>query len=229
MSKVAVMPALNEEGNISAAVRGISAHVDHVVVVDNGSTDATARNAKEAGAVVVSQPERGYGAACLAGLTRARELGATVLVFLDADGAEDPADAPALLGPVLRGECELALGVRVAHLREPGSMTTPQGFGNWLAPALMRLTMGAPFTDLAPFKVITREAVDRLRLAERRHGFTIEFLLEAHSHRLRVREVPVRCRARQSGTSKVSGTLLGSARAGVKILTTVGRYLVRRP
>ena len=227
--KVAVMPALNEEGNIAAAVRGISAHVDRVIVVDNGSTDATARNATEAGAEVVSQPERGYGAACLSGLARARELGATVLVFLDADGAEDPADAPALLGPVLRGECELTLGVRAAHLREPGSMTGTQGFGNWLAPALMRLTMGAPFTDLAPFKVINREAIDRLHLTDRRHGFTIEFLLEAHSHRLRVREVPVRCRARRSGVSKVSGTLMGSARAGVKILTTVGRYVLRRP
>jgi glycosyltransferase involved in cell wall biosynthesis len=224
---VAIIPALDEEGTIGQIVRGISAHVDRVIVVDNGSGDSTASRAREAGADVVDEPVRGYGAACLAGIARARELGSSILVFLDADGSEDPSEAPLLIAPVLSGEADLALGVRRPEMIAPAAMTAPQRFGNWLAPALMRILLGARYSDMPPFKAIRREALERLALSERGHGFTIELLLRAHAHQLRVVECPVHCRARAAGVSKVSGTVSGSARAGVKILTSIAKHALR--
>jgi glycosyltransferase involved in cell wall biosynthesis len=224
---VAIIPALDEEGTIAEIVRGISAYVDRVVVVDNGSSDRTASLAREAGADVVRQPERGYGAACLAGIAHARELGSRILVFLDGDGSDDPSEAPLLIEPVSSGDADLALGVRRAETIAPRAMTPPQRFGNWLAPALMRAVLGARYSDLPPFKAIRVDALERLALSDRGHGFTIELLLRAHALRLRVVERPVHCRPRAAGVSKVSGTLSGSARAAVKILTSIATHALR--
>jgi len=198
-----------------------------VIVVDNGSVDATAQRAQEAGADVVSEPRRGYGRACLAGLARARELEADVVLFLDGDGSDDPDDAPRLLGPVREGKVDLALGARAATLIEDGAMTPVQRFGNWLAPLLMRWTMGAPYHDMPPFKACSMAALDSLALADVGHGFTIELLVKAHTRRLRVVELPVRCRARRGGVSKVSGNLRGASRAAAKIITTIARHAAR--
>ena len=228
MLAVAVLPALDEEGSVARVVRELAPLVDRVVVVDNGSRDRTARIAQEAGADVVVEPERGYGAACLAGVGRARALGAEVLLFLDADGSDDPAEAPRLLAPVRAGEVDLVLGVRPPHVAEPGALTPVQRFGNWLAPLAMRLATGARYRDMPPYKAIRLDAFDRLDVRERGHGFTIELLLGAHAARLRVREIDVRCRVRQAGVSKVSGTVVGSARAGARILGTIARH-ARRP
>lgn len=225
--KVAVIPALNEEGAVADAVRGIRRHVDGVLVVDNGSRDRTAERAKEAGAEVIFCSVKGYGAACLAGIQRAREIGATVILFLDADGSEDPDEAPLLLLPTESGEAELALGVRTRDTIARGAMTSAQRLGNWLAPALMRLVVGARYSDLPPFKAIRVDALNRLALRDRAHGFTIELLLEAHRRRLRVVEKIVHCRPRAAGESKVSGTLSGSIRAGAKIVYSIGRYALR--
>jgi glycosyltransferase involved in cell wall biosynthesis len=221
---VAVIPALDEEDNVADVVRGIAAHVDRVVVADNGSRDRTATRAREAGADVVTERRRGYGAACHAGLERARELGATVVMFLDADGSDDPDDAPRLLAPIADGDADLVLGVRNSETTEPGAMMPVQRFGNWLAPLLMRVLVGAPFTDMPPFKAVTREAIDRLSPRDRGMGYIIEMLLRAHASGLRVREIPVRCRVRRSGRSKVSGTVRGTVRAGVKIVATIARH-----
>lgn len=221
--RVAVIPALDEAGSIGAVVQGILPHVDAVVVVDNGSQDDTAAVAARHGALVEPEPRRGYGAACLAGIARAVALDASRIIFLDADGSDDPDDAPRLLAAVQQG-ADLALGVRTADTIEPGAMTGTQRFGNWFAPLLMRLTVGARYHDMPPFKVIRRQALERLRLTDTGHGFTIELLLRAHHEGLRVVEVPVRCRRRSAGQSKVSGTLTGSARAATKILTTVARH-----
>jgi glycosyltransferase involved in cell wall biosynthesis len=225
--RVAVIPALNEEGSVAKAAGGVRAHVDHVLVVDNGSTDRTAERARQAGAEVVTEPMRGYGAACLAGIDRARALRATVILFLDSDGSEDPDEAPLLLAPIEKGEADLALGVRTPETIAPGAMTSPQRFGNWLAPGLMKLFLGARYSDLPPFKAIRTTALDRLTLRDRAHGFTIELLLEAHRHRLRVVERVVHCRPRVAGQSKVSGTLGGSIRAGTKIIYCIGRYALQ--
>jgi len=223
--RVAVIPALDEAGSIGPVVEDLLPHVDAVVVVDNGSQDETAAVAAGKGALVEPEPRKGYGAACLRGIARARELGATRLIFLDADGSDDPGDAPRLLSAVEAG-ADLALGVRTSRTIEPGAMTGVQRFGNWFAPLLMRIAVGATYHDMPPFKVIRREALDRLELTDRGHGFTIELMLKAYRANLKVVEVPVRCRARSAGESKVSGTLAGSARAAAKILTTVAHHAI---
>lgn len=224
---VALVPALDEEHNIADVVRGVAPYVEAVIVVDNGSKDDTARVAREAGADVVSEPRRGYGRACLAGLARATAIGATHVLFLDGDGSDDPLDAPRVLEPVVSGRCDLALGVRPRDLVEPGAMTGVQRFGNWLAPLLMRLTLGAHYSDMPPFKACAMTSLTELDLRDEGHGFTIELLVKAHARRLRVVEVPVRCRARRGGVSKVSGTLRGASRAAVKIVSTIGRHAAR--
>ncbi len=223
----ALVPALDEERCIADVVDGIRPHVDVVIVVDTGSADRTAAVARAHGADVVEEPRRGYGRACLAGLARARELGADIVLFMDGDGSDDPADAPRLLASVVRKESDVVLGVRRRDLIEPGAMTPVQKFGNWFAPALMRVLLGARYTDMPPFKACSLDAIDRLGMTDTGHGFTIELLLKAHGQ-LRVSEVPVRCRARRGGTSKVSGTTGGTIRAAAKILSSVGHHAARR-
>lgn len=220
----AIVPMLNEEGNVRDVVRGIAPFVDTVLVVDNGSVDATAEIAAREGAVVVSEPRRGYGQACHAGLVRARSLGADVVLFLDGDGSDDPLDAPRLLGPVVEGEVDLALGYREPSRVEPGAMTPVQRFGNWLSPLLMRVGLGARYRDMPPFKAARLDAIEGLELRDRTYGFTIELLVKAHTRGLRVTEVPVGCRVRRAGVSKVSGTLRGATRAGVVIVSTITRH-----
>ncbi len=225
---VAVIPALDEEGSIAEVVLGILRHVDRVVVVDNGSRDATPRLAAEAGADVVHESRRGYGSACLAGVAKARELGARVIVFMDADGSDDPDDAPRLLGPLARGEAELALGIRTRASTEPGAMRPVQAFGNWLAPRLMRAAVGARYRDMPPFKAITRAALDDLALTDAGMGYIIEMLLAAHARGVRVAEVEVKCRARKAGASKISGTIVGTLRASAKITGSIAWHGLRR-
>jgi glycosyltransferase involved in cell wall biosynthesis len=229
VTKVAVIPALDEEGNIAEVVAGIAPYVDVVVVVDNGSRDRTAEVAREAGADVVCEPRRGYGAACLAGVLRARARGASVVLFLDGDGSDDPDEAPLLLSPVERGDADLVLGVRTPRTIEPGAQQPVQRFGNWFAPLLMRIAVGARYQDLPPFKAISIHALDALELSDDGMGYIIQMLLRAHELRLRVREVEVACRVRRAGVSKVSGTVRGTVRASAKITTAILRHaLVHR-
>lgn len=224
---VAILPALDEEDAVGAVVRSALPHVDAVVVVDNGSRDATPERARDAGADVVTEPRRGYGHACLAGVERARQLGARVIVFLDADGSDDPGDLPRLVAPLRADEADLILGVRAPGSIEPGSMTPAQRLGNWLAPRLMRWTVGARYSDMPPFKALTLDAYDTLCVRDTGHGFTIELLLQAHARRLRVREIAVGFRRRAGGKSKVSGTLVGTVRASAKIVATILRHAIR--
>jgi len=221
---IAVIPALDEEGCIADVVRGIAPYVEHVVVVDNGSVDGTGERASTAGADVVREATRGYGRACLAGIGRARALGGRIVLFMDGDGSDDPAEAPLVLAAVLEERADITLGVRERKNIEPGAMTPVQRFGNWLAPRLMRVAVGARYRDMPPFKACRLEALDRLALTDRGHGFTIELMMKAHLTSLRVTEVSVHCRSRRAGASKVSGTIVGSARAAVKIVTTIARY-----
>jgi glycosyltransferase involved in cell wall biosynthesis len=221
---VAVIPCLDEADSIGPVVFGIQRWVDHVVVVDNGSSDDTAQVAQQAGATVVAEPRRGYGRACLTGITEARRRGAEVVLFLDGDGSDHPDDAPLLLEPVRAGEVALCLGRRTARLTANGAMAPAQRFGNWLAPALMRVLFHAPYHDMPPFKAIDARALDRLALGDLTYGFTIEMLIKAHHCGLAVREVDVRHRARSAGESKVSGTVVGSVRASAKILSAIARH-----
>jgi glycosyltransferase involved in cell wall biosynthesis len=199
-----------------------------VIVADNGSADRTADEARAAGALVVHEPERGYGAACLKALA-SLPPGARYVVFLQADASEDAAEATLLLQPLFDGEADLVIGSRVGELAEPGSLLPHQRFGNWLACFLIRWLYGHRYTDLGPFRAITAEGLERLRMRDRNYGWTVEMQVRALEERLRVREIPVSYRRRWAGVNKVSGNLVASLRAGQVILTTVFRlWLTRR-
>jgi glycosyltransferase involved in cell wall biosynthesis len=224
----AVLPALDEEESIGPLVAELRTQVDVVVVTDNGSGDRTSAVARASGAIVVEEPRRGYGFACLAGIERARETGADVLVFLDADGSDDPKEVRRLTDPIVAGEADLVLGVRTRIASNRSAMTSIQRFGNWLAPELMRLMLGARYHDMPPYKAIRLAALDSLQLSDTGYGFTIELLVRAHAFGLRTREIDVQCRARTGGRSKVSGTVGGSMKAATKIVYTIGKHALSR-
>lgn len=222
-----VIPARNEVDAIprlAAALAPLLADgsIARAVLVDNGSTDGTAAAAEAAGLGVVREPVRGYGAACLAGIARLREdrPAPAAVGFLDADLADDPGLLPALAAPVLAGAADLALGQR-PRLAEPGSLNGHQRFGNTLATALLRLATGRRHRDLGPMRVVSAAALDRLEMADRTWGWTIEMQHKAATRGLRVVELDVPYRRRTTGRSKISGSLTGSARAAVVIVRTV--------
>lgn len=196
-----------------------------VIVSDNGSTDGTAEVARRAGATVVSQRERGYGAACLAAIAiLPPEIEA--VVFMQADASEDPAQAAELLAPLFDGRADMVLGSRVLGEAAEGALLPHQRFGNWLATTLIRLIYGHVYTDLGPFRAIRTEALRQLRMQDRNYGWTVEMQIKALRHRLRVMEIPVRYGVRAAGENKVSGNLRASVRAGMKILWVVARSAV---
>jgi glycosyltransferase involved in cell wall biosynthesis len=225
-----IIPAFNEEAALAPMLDGLWAALDatgcagaNIIVVDNGSTDGTAKIAREYGARVVSEPRRGYGQACLAGIA-ALPAGTEIVIFLDADGSDDPRDLERLLPPLRRGKAEMVIGSRTAAAREFGAFTPQQAFGNWLATRLMRLFFGSRYTDLGPFRAIRLEALDELHMQDTNFGWTIEMQIKAHRLGLSVVEIPVNYRKRIAGESKISGTFVGTARAGWKILWTIARY-----
>lgn len=215
-----VIPALDEEQAIGQVVRSVPAWVDRIVVVDNGSRDRTAAEARTAGALVIAEGRRGYGSACLAGLERIRDCG--VIVFCDADGSDVLDEMALLVDPILDGAAALVVGSRVRGRAEKGSLTRSQRMGNALACALMRLRWGARFTDLGPFRAIRRDALDALGMTEAGYGWTVEMQAKALRSRLRVGEAGVTYR-RRIGTSKISGTVRGVLGAGSRILWVVAR------
>lgn len=211
-----VIPALDEADSIAGVLRRIPPWVDQVVVVDNGSTDATAEVARRCGSRVVREPRRGYGRACLAGIRAA--AGVHVLVFLDADGSDHPEALAELVDPILRDEADLVLGSRTLGRLAPGAMTLPQRFGNVLAPWLIRLLWGQRFTDLGPFRAIGAGALQRLAMDAPTFAWTVQMQVRAARIGLRCREVPVEYSARLRGRSKISGTVRGVIGAGRSIL-----------
>ncbi|NOY30713.1 MAG: glycosyltransferase family 2 protein [Planctomycetes bacterium] len=223
-----VIPALNEQDALPLVLRDLP-QVGSVIVADNGSTDRTAEVALEAGAIVVDQPQRGYGSACLAGLAEVeRRIGRgkpapRVIVFLDADYSDHPEQLPELVAPIFEGRAEFVLGSRIVGEREPGAMPPQSLYGNRLACWLMRLFFGAHYTDLGPFRAISYVELCRLEMSDTNFGWTIEMQIKATKARLRTLEVPVRYR-RRVGTSKISGTVRGTILAGSKILYTIAKY-----
>jgi glycosyltransferase involved in cell wall biosynthesis len=223
-----VIPALNEAENIAAVVRELPwALIRECIVVDNGSTDATAAEAASAGAKVVHQPQPGYGRACAAGAAVA-DGGSGILVFMDGDGSDVPAEMGQLLDPILVGDCDFVIGSRLRGKREPGSMLIAQIFAGWLAGLLLRLLYGVRYTDMGPFRAITREALANLRMREQTYGWNLEMQMRAAQAGLRIREIPVSYRNRAGGVSKVAGSLSGSVRAAIRITQTLVRVASNR-
>jgi glycosyltransferase involved in cell wall biosynthesis len=218
-----IIPALNEEPVLARTLRAIPPGLFQIVIVaDNGSTDGTGAVARAAGATVVSEPERGYGAACLKALS-ALPAGIDVVVFMQADLSEDPAQARMLIEPIARGEADLVLGSRTLGAAEPGALLPHQRFGNWLATLVIRILFSHRYTDLGGFRAIRREPLERLRMRDRSYGWTIEMQVRAIQEGLRVLEVPVTYRRRAAGRNKISGNLRASLHASRIIFRTVLR------
>lgn len=233
---VVVTPALNEEdaiGEVAAEVPrrfdvdGVAADVVAHVVVDNGSTDRTAEVARAEGCVVVDEPRRGYGQACLTGVAAARAFAPDVLVFLDGDRSDRADELPRVVAPILSGEAVFVVGSRVRGGRERGALLPQAVVGNWIACRLMRARWGVSWTDLGPFRAITTEAYDRLGMTDRAYGWTVEMQARAAIAGLDSAEVPVSYR-RRIGISKITGTVRGTIRASVTILATLGRFALQR-
>ena len=221
-----IIPALNEAGNIAALVAEVYAIAPvAVIVVDNGSTDDTAKEAQAAGARVVSEPRRGYGYACAAGVAAADD--ADVLVFLDGDYSFLPGDLPGLLQPIEQGAADLVLGSRARGHIAPGSMPPQQRWGNWLTARLMNLLYGLAITDLGPYRAVRRSVLDQIDMQEMTYGWPVEMIVKAAKLHARIVEVPVSYHNRRAGQSKVSGTLRGTVLAGWRILSVTLRYARR--
>jgi hypothetical protein len=223
-----VIPAFNEEQALPLVLRDLPP-VGCVIVVNNGSTDRTQQVAEQAGAVVVTEPRRGYGTACLAGLSAlqrridAGQAAPRVVVFVDADYSDYPEQLPELVRPILAGQADFVLGSRLLGEREPGAMPAQSFYGNRLACWLMKWLFDAGYTDLGPFRAISYPHLLQLEMVDTNFGWTVEMQIKAAKKKLRVLELPVRYRCR-IGSSKISGTLRGSVAAGSKILYAIARY-----
>jgi glycosyltransferase involved in cell wall biosynthesis len=217
---VVIIPALNEEDAIVRVLADIPGLASEVIVVDNGSDDETSTRAEAAGARVVREPIRGYGQACLAGIA-ALPKDTDIVVFLDGDYSDRPAEMVYIIEPLLRGTADLVIGSRVLGEREQGALLPQARFGNALATFLIRILYGVRYTDLGPFRAIRAEALLQINMVDRDFGWTVEMQVKAARRGLRGVEVPVSYRKRYAGASKVTGTLSGTLRAGWKILYTI--------
>ncbi len=229
MTKIAlIIPAYNEERSIGLVLSEVPGIVDEIVVVDNNSTDGTAAVAREAGATVLHEARKGYGYACLKAIKYLGQTSKTpdIIVFMDGDYSDYPEELPKVVAPILDDGVDLVIGARRKELREEGSMTPQQVFGNWLATTLMRVLFGAGFTDLGPFRAITYQALMAMEMEDKTYGWTVEMQLKALRQKMAYTEVPVRYKKR-IGVSKVSGTVKGSIFAGVKILGWIFKYSIK--
>lgn len=227
-----LIPALNEEatvGQVVDAVRLAGQPVRHIVLIDNGCTDNTRQVAEAHGALVVSEPERGYGAACLRGLAfiEQQRIPPDVVVFMDADGSDEAGDLGRLLDAILAG-ADLAIGSRTLGIAEPGSLAPAQRVGNAVAVNLIRAVYGQRYTDLGPFRAVRYPALLALGMGDKDYGWTVEMQVKAVRRGLRIAEVPVRYHRRRGGESKISATVRGSIGAGAKILYTIFRHSTHR-
>src|SRR5262249_8106573 len=226
MNVSVIIPALNEEEPIAKVVREclITGIPREVIVVDNGSSDRTAERAREAGARVVSEPRRGYGRACMAGV-RALSPKTEIVVCLDGDGSDCPEFLARLVGPIVANNYDFVIGSRTRGEREPGSMNFQQVFAGKFAGWLMSILYGARYTDMCPFRAIWRDALEKLGMKEETYGWNLEMQMKAARSRLRILELPVNHRCRTGGVSKVSGTLRGTFIAGARIIATFVRIV----
>ncbi len=218
-----VIPALNEEGSIGLVLNDIPGDiVEEIIVVDNGSHDNTIIVAENNGANVIVEPLKGYGSACLRGISMLNK-DTDIVVFLDADYSDYPQDIHTIIKPIIEGKAEMVIGSRLSGTREKGALLPQAIFGNKLATFLLWLFWGFKYTDLGPFRAITYKKLFALNMVDKNFGWTVEMQIKALKKGLRIVEVPVRYRKR-IGKSKISGTFSGAVRAGVKIIYTIFKY-----
>ncbi|WP_460217788.1 glycosyltransferase family 2 protein [Psychroserpens sp. MEBiC05023] len=220
-----IIPAYNEADSIAHVIKDIPDVVNEIIVVSNNSNDDTEVNARNAGATVLKESNRGYGYACLKGMNYIASLKnkPDIIVFLDGDYSDYPEELTKIVTPILDDNIDFVIGARVKTLREKGSMTIPQIFGNWLATTLMSILFRAKFSDLGPFRAIKYDKLLQLQMEDKTYGWTVEMQLKALRQKLSYIEVPVHYRNR-IGVSKVSGTVKGAIFAGVKILGWIFKY-----
>jgi glycosyltransferase involved in cell wall biosynthesis len=220
-----IIPAYNEADSIAHVIKDIPKIVNEVIVVSNNSNDDTEINAKNAGATVLIENNRGYGYACLKGMDyiSKQDIKPNIIVFLDGDYSDYPEELTKIVAPIINDNIDFVVGSRVKELREKGSMTVPQIFGNWLATTLMSIIFRAKFTDLGPFRAIKYDKLLDLKMGDKTYGWTVEMQLKALRKKFSYTEVPVNYRNR-IGVSKVSGTVKGAIFAGVKILGWIFKY-----
>ncbi|GGG40418.1 glycosyltransferase family 2 protein [Bizionia arctica] len=220
-----IIPAYNEADSIAHVIKDIPEIVDEIIVISNNSTDKTEENARNAGATVLKESNKGYGYACLKGMDYISKLDSKpdIIVFLDGDYSDYPEELTKLIQPIVEDNIDFVIGARVKQLRETGSMTKPQIFGNWLATFLMSLFFKSTFTDLGPFRAIKYDKLLALNMEDKTYGWTVEMQLKVLKQKMSYIEIPVNYRNR-IGISKVSGTIEGAVMAGIKILSWIFKY-----
>lgn len=217
-----IIPVFNEQDAIEKVIGDIPSHLPtEIIVVDNGSTDQTAKLAAAMGARIIRENRRGYGSACLAGIAATNDP--DIVVFLDGDYSDHPNEMPNLIAPILKNRADLVIGSRVLGNSEPGALMIQARFGNRLATGLIKILFGVSYTDLGPFRAIRYWALRDLNMKDRTFGWTVEMQVKAAKKALKIQEVPVSYRKR-IGVSKITGTLKGTLKAGWKILFTIFKY-----
>ena len=224
MKIAAVIPAFNEQDSIGKVVNDLPKDlINEVVVVNNNSTDKTAAAAEKAGATVLFESFQGYGAACLRGIDYCNSKDYDVILFIDGDFSDYPEEAEKILDPILKNKYDFVLGSRRMGKREKGSLPIQSQFGSIIAGFLIKLFWRYKFTDLGPFRAITLEHLNSLKMEDRWYGWTVEMQIKAARDNLRILEVPVSYRVR-IGKSKVTGTIRGTVMASIIILSTIFKY-----
>lgn len=227
LSVTVIIPAYNEEDSIAKVIKEIPSLVNEIIVVNNCSTDKTATVAATAGATVLDENRMGYGYACLKGIEHAarQQSPPEVVVFLDGDFSDYPVELIKIIAPIQNNEVDFVVGARVKELREEGSMTPQQIFGNWLACFLMKGLFNSTFTDLGPFRAIKWETLQSLKMSDKTYGWTVEMQLKVLRQKISYQEIPVSYKKR-IGFSKVSGTIKGTIFAGAKIIGWIFKHYI---
>ena len=221
-----IIPTRNEASALTHVLADLPASlVDEVLVVDSNSTDGTREVAARMGARVVAEPRRGYGRACLTGIAQASSP--DVIVFLDGDYSDRPAELPHLLAPIAEGRADITIGSRLAGSHVPGAMPWHAAFGNRLAAFLINILFRQRITDLGPFRAARADVLRRLALEETTYGWAVEMIVKGASQGFRVVEVPVSYYPR-IGKSKISGTVRGTLGAAWFIFSRILSYYVHR-
>jgi len=222
--KVTVLiPAFNEENSISKVIKDIPKDIaDEIIVVDNGSTDQTAKQSIECGVRLIRESFRGYGAACLKGLATIENT--DIVVILDGDYSDYPEQMGCLICPIANDEADFVIGSRVLGNREKGSLVPQAYWGNKLVVFLIKIFFSYRFTDMGPFRAIRYTSLMELNMKDRDFGWNVEMQIKAIKAGLRIKEVPVDYR-RRIGVSKISGTPNGTVKAGAKIIFTIFKHL----